>query len=75
VTDVDDFIRLLHSELGLELTADDLDSGFDQVPGWDSVHLLTLLVALERETGQRISLPDVLEAPNLAHIYQVAVPS
>jgi acyl carrier protein len=75
VTDVEDFIRLIHAELGLHLTAEDLDTGFDQVPGWDSVHLLTLLVALERETGRRISLPDVLEAPSLAHVYTVAVAS
>ncbi|MGW0604775.1 acyl carrier protein [Streptomyces sp. NPDC002640] len=70
---IDDFVALLRDELGLPLGVDDIGRSFDQVEGWDSVHLLTLLTALERATGRRISLPDALEAPSLEHLYAVAV--
>ena len=69
---VDDFVELLSDEIGLAVTVHDLDSSFDQVPGWDSVHLLTLMMLLERRTGRPVSLPAMLEAPSLGHIYQLA---
>jgi acyl carrier protein len=68
-----DFIGLLRDELGLELDVEDVSLGFDEVPGWDSVHLLRLLTVLERETGRALSVPDVLQAPNLRHVYELAV--
>jgi acyl carrier protein len=69
---IDDFIRLVQDELGLPVTAEHADRALDQVPGWDSVHLLWLLTALERSTGRRVSLPAVLEAGSLADIYALA---
>ena len=45
----------------------------DRVPGWDSVLLLSLLTALEREWGQPICLPDMLTATSFRDIYRVAV--
>ncbi|HEX2312225.1 MAG TPA: acyl carrier protein [Thermomonospora sp.] len=70
---VEDFVALVRDELGLPVTVETIGLGFDQLDGWDSVHLLALLTALERETGRRISLPDVLEAPSLEHVYGLAV--
>ncbi|MFE2410978.1 acyl carrier protein [Kitasatospora sp. NPDC059408] len=70
---IDEFADLLRDELGLHVTAEQIGAGFDQVPGWDSVHLLALLTVLERETGRRISFPDVLEAASLRDVYAVAV--
>lgn len=64
---------LVRDEIGLPVGAEDAALPLDRVPGWDSMHLLTLLTALERETGRSISLPDVLEAGNLQEIYRVAV--
>lgn len=72
---IDDFVVLVRDELGLAVTADTVGLAFDQLDGWDSVHLLALLTALERATGNRISLPDVLEARSLEHIYGLAVTS
>lgn len=66
---VEDFVALVRNELGLPVQAADLDRRLDTVAGWDSVHLLTLCSALERATGRRISLPDVLEADSLAGVY------
>ena len=66
---VDDFVALVRDELGLPVQTADLDRSLDTVAGWDSVHLLTLCSALERATGRRISLPDVLEADSLAGVY------
>ena len=72
---LDDFIALVRDEIGLEVTVGDAGRGLEEIPDWDSVHLLQLLTALERETGRRISMPDVLEATSLAHIYSLSVAS
>jgi acyl carrier protein len=72
VTTIDDFITLVRDELGLEVTAEEVTRSLDQVAGWDSLHLLTLATALERETGRRLALPDLMEADNLQGIYAVA---
>lgn len=72
---LDDFIELVHDELGLPVTSENVSAGFDELPGWDSVHLLTLLVIVERETGRLLSLPQVLKAPSLASVYELAAGS
>jgi acyl carrier protein len=66
------FIALINDELGMSLTADDLDRDLHDLPGWDSVHLLWLVTVIEQETGRRISVVDLLEAPNLAFVYGLA---
>ncbi|MFE0178056.1 phosphopantetheine-binding protein [Streptomyces sp. NPDC059002] len=68
---IDEFVELVGDETGLPVTPDDAALGFDQLPGWDSLQLLVLLSALERETGRRVSLPQVLESGSLADIYRV----
>jgi acyl carrier protein len=73
VTTIDEFISFVNDEVGLELTAVDAELGLDDLPGWDSVHLLALAAELERRTGRQVSLPDLLAAASLAEIYQVAV--
>jgi acyl carrier protein len=73
VTTFEDFLLLVRDELGLPIDPGQADVQFDEVPGWDSVHLLSLLTALERELGQSVSLPDVLTATSLRDIYRVAV--
>ncbi|MBL7491581.1 acyl carrier protein [Frankia sp. AgB1.9] len=70
---IEDFMGLVRDEIGLSISRADLASGFDSVPGWDSVHLLALMMALERRTGRMIPMPDLLEAPSLQHVYQLAV--
>ncbi|MDL4815431.1 acyl carrier protein [Actinomadura opuntiae] len=70
---IDDFVALVRDELGLPVTAADAGRSFDELPGWDSVHLLWLLTTLERETGRPLSLPDVLEAGSLAQLHALAV--
>ncbi|MER6118483.1 acyl carrier protein [Streptomyces sp. NPDC001743] len=70
---VDDFVTLLRDELALSVTADDLGRGLDTVESWDSVHLLALCTALERETGRSLPLADVLEAASLKDVYLLAV--
>ncbi|PYC68197.1 acyl carrier protein [Streptomyces tateyamensis] len=70
---VDDFLALLRDELGMPVSTEDLPRGLDEVPGWDSVHLIWLLSALEQRLGRPVSLARILEAPTLAEIYQVAL--
>lgn len=70
---VEDFVLLLQDELALSVSAEDLDRGLDAVESWDSVHLLALCTALERETGRPLSLAAVLEAPTLEALYLLAV--
>jgi acyl carrier protein len=73
MTSIDDFLALLRDEIGLTVTPENFGSTLDEVPGWDSVHLLQLLIVLERETGRQISLPQMLEAQSLRHIFDLTV--
>jgi acyl carrier protein len=66
-----EFARLVRDDVGIDVGVDDLDRSFDELDGWDSVHLLTMAVTLERTTGATIALPDVLQARNLASIYEL----
>jgi acyl carrier protein len=66
-----DFLTIIQDELGLDIAREDIDKQLDEVAGWESVQLLMLLSALERETGRAISLPDVLAATSLAEIYAI----
>ncbi|SNQ48328.1 Acyl carrier protein [Frankia canadensis] len=72
---IDEFVELLRGELGLPLTEADTELDLDQVPGWDSVHLLALLSVLEQRTGAPISLPDVLAATSLRDVHTVVCTS
>jgi acyl carrier protein len=73
VNSLEEFVSLVRDEVGLPVTVADAGVTLDDLPGWDSVHLLTLLVAVERATGRPLPMPDVLEAPSLHHIYALAV--
>ncbi|WP_250282495.1 MULTISPECIES: acyl carrier protein [unclassified Frankia] len=66
---IEDLVALVRDELGLPVSTTDTGRELDEIPGWDSVHLLTLATILERTTGQRLSLPDVLEATSLERLY------
>jgi acyl carrier protein len=72
---LDEFAVLISDHIGIPVTSEDLRRHVDEVPGWDSLHVMWLLTVLERETGRRLSLPDVIEAPTLAHVYELAVAS
>ncbi|MFF5248703.1 acyl carrier protein [Streptosporangium sp. NPDC000095] len=65
-----EFVDLLQDELGLDVGAENLGRAFDDLPGWDSVRLLAMLVLLEKHLGKPLSLPDFLEASNLESIYE-----
>lgn len=68
---IDGLISLIRDGLGLPLSREDASRELDQIPGWDSVHLLWLITALERTTGRRLSMPDLLEATSLERIYEL----
>ncbi|MFI5758418.1 acyl carrier protein [Streptomyces sp. NPDC051569] len=65
----EDFIRLVRDELALPLGGKDLDSDLDGVVSWDSLHMLRLVMAVERETGRRIPVGRLLEDRSLRAIY------
>jgi hypothetical protein len=71
--DIEGFIALLRDELGMDVAADDIGKGLDELPDWDSAHLLWLLTALERGTVTPLSLPDLITAGSLQEIYTLAV--
>jgi aryl carrier-like protein len=70
---LNEFAELISDHIGIRLEGEDLHRQVEDVPGWDSVHLMWLLTVLERATGRRLSLPAVIEAPTLAHVYELAV--
>ncbi|MDN3022221.1 phosphopantetheine-binding protein [Streptomyces sp. S.PB5] len=68
-----DFHHLVRTELGLPLTDAQFAADFDELPDWDSLLLLKLVVLLERATGRRIAVSRLLEARSLQEIYDEVV--
>lgn len=44
---IEDFLQLIRDRLGLPVTEADASRSLDEIPGWDSVHLLWLLTSME----------------------------
>ncbi|MEU6644638.1 acyl carrier protein [Saccharomonospora sp. NPDC046836] len=63
------FLVLLRDEVGLQVTESDLDTRFDDLPGWDSVLLLKLLSAVEQATGRQAPMLAMLEATDLRGVH------
>ncbi|MEV6802840.1 acyl carrier protein [Micromonospora rifamycinica] len=72
MNNIEEFADVLRDELGLSITDADLERHLDEVAGWDSVHLLSLLTILERRTMRQIPMVEILEAPTLRDIYLAA---
>jgi len=69
---LDGFLQLVADDLHLELDgAAAARVRLDDLPGWDSVHLLRLVALLEEETGGQVSVRTVMEARSLADVYAV----
>lgn len=73
MTSIEDFIGLIDDELGLRVTAEQVEATFDQIPDWDSVKLLWLATALEKAIGRPVRFADLLEATSLGDVYRLAV--
>jgi hypothetical protein len=71
MNDVNDFIVLVREELGLPIEPEVLDTAFDDLDSWDSVHLLKLLGVVESASGKSVSVPRVLRARSLREVYEV----
>jgi len=67
-----DFVELVEAETGLPLDTADLATGFDDLPGWDSVHLLKVLSALEAEHGITLQIAQLLDAKSLGDLHAAA---
>jgi acyl carrier protein len=64
-----DFIRIVRDELALPLNGNDLEGDLDGVVSWDSLHMLRLVAAVERETGRRVPVGRLLADRSLRAIY------
>jgi acyl carrier protein len=65
------FIQLVRDELALPLAETDLENDFDKVVAWDSLHLLRLVAAVEKETGKRVPVGKLLAERSLRGIYDL----
>jgi acyl carrier protein len=65
----DEFVRLVRDESGMTLEVQDLGTDLDELAGWDSVHLLKLLSALENASGAGLPVVSVLESRTLGEIH------
>jgi acyl carrier protein len=65
------FIQLVRDELALPLADTDLETDFDRVVSWDSMHVLRLVAAVEKETGKRIPVGKILAERSLRGIYEL----
>lgn len=66
------FIALIRDEIGVPVTIEDAGRALHDLPGWHSICLVFLVAVLEDRLGRRLSVIDLLEAPNLESIYEVA---
>ncbi len=66
-----DFIRIVRDELSLPMNGIDLSAGLAEegVVSWDSLHMLRLVTAVERETGRRVPVGPLLSDKRLGAIY------
>jgi acyl carrier protein len=62
-------MALIRDEVGLPVTVQDATLEFDMISGWDSTYMLWLVAILEQKTGRKITVIDILEAPNLEHVF------
>jgi acyl carrier protein len=65
----DAFIHIVRDELKLPLSNPDLESEFDQVVNWKSVHLVRLLIKVEARTGRRVPVSRLLRERTTEGIY------
>ncbi|MEV5609130.1 acyl carrier protein [Streptomyces sp. NPDC052225] len=68
-----DFVTTVRDELGLPVTDEQVTADFDELPEWDSLHLLKLVTAIEGATGLTVPVGRVLEARSLHQFYERAV--
>jgi hypothetical protein len=71
MNNIEDFVALVHDELGLRVSAGDAARALHELPDWDSMHLLWLVAVLEQRTGRNFSVVDLLDAPNLQSIFEL----
>ncbi|TVZ75513.1 acyl carrier protein [Streptomyces sp. BK340] len=60
-----EFLEILDEDLGLRLSAEDLNRDVDTLRHWDSLTLVRLLSLMEARTGKSIALNALLEARTL----------
>lgn len=68
-----EFVTLVQAECGLPLGAGDLRTRFEDLSGWDSVYLLKVLSALERQRGITLPIARLLEARSLVELHHAVV--
>ncbi|SEK58815.1 acyl carrier protein [Streptacidiphilus jiangxiensis] len=72
LTTPEDYLALLREATGLDLDEASVHRDFDALAGWDSLHLLKLVSSLERATGRRVPVGQVLQARTLDEIRAIA---
>ncbi|MDT0378453.1 phosphopantetheine-binding protein [Streptomyces sp. DSM 42041] len=65
----DEFLHLVRDELDLPVADDETGTDFDQIVSWNSLHMLRLVAAVERETGHSVPVGRLLADRNLDSIY------
>ncbi|GAA3000648.1 phosphopantetheine binding protein [Streptomyces sp. KhCrAH-43] len=69
LTGLDAFLRIVGDDLGLDVEHPaGADLALTEVPGWDSLNLLRLVVLLE-DSGHRVPVHRLLEAQSLRDIH------
>jgi len=69
MADLAGFLDAVRDELGLDLTDEQAAADFDLLPDWDSVHLLRMVMFLERETGRSVPVSSVLQARSMREVH------
>ncbi|MFE9422254.1 phosphopantetheine-binding protein [Kitasatospora sp. NPDC006697] len=67
----DDFVRIARDELALPMNGADLETDLDSdhTVAWDSLHMMRLVAAVERETGTRLQVGPLMADRSLKAIF------
>ncbi|GHE84097.1 hypothetical protein GCM10014715_45170 [Streptomyces spiralis] len=72
ITSLEGFLSLVRDELGLDTAGvEAADADLADLPGWDSLNLLRMVVLLE-EHGRPVPVHRLLQARTLQEIYTFA---
>ena len=66
----EEFIGLISSETGLDVSDRNFPSYFDDLDGWSSIMMLMIASGYERETGKKSSIPRMFESKSLEELWK-----
>nr|CCP37723.1 Acyl-carrier protein [Pantoea agglomerans] len=68
---LDDFIGLINTKTGMALATEEAQTDLTDLPEWDSLTFVYLLMEIEKQQNIKIDVEKVLQCTTLNDIYKV----